>query len=135
MGCCAGVKAVSPTGMRWELGHFSLCESHLFLLFLGCVLGASPLPAAPAPDCPSAALKFCTEAISAIHRAGDMARGQLMPQNSQLSDALPRRCKGSLIPLGIKYSDTLSLAGDLTRKCSCCSHSVEMCLAHEKDQQ
>lgn len=106
-----------------------MCESHLFL---ECVLGASPLPAAPAPDCPSA-LKFHTEAISAIHRAGDMARGQLMPQSSQLSDALPRRCKGSLIPSGIRYSEA-SLAGDLTRKCSCCSYSVEMCLANEKDE-
>lgn len=106
-----------------------MCESHLFL---ECVLGASPLPAAPAPDCPSA-LKFHTEAISAIHRAGDVARGQLMPRSSQLSDALPCRCKGSLIPSGIRYSEA-SLAGDLTRKCSCCSYSVEMCLANEKDE-
>lgn len=130
MGCCTGGKGCVLHRQEVGLGHFSPCESHLFL---ECVLGAFPLPAPPAPDCLSAALKLCTEAVSAIHRAGDMARGQLMPQSSQLSDVLPCRCKGSLIPLGIRYSEA-SLAGDLTRKSSCCSHSVEMCLAHEKDE-
>lgn len=125
-----GVKAVSPTGRRWGLRHYSLGVKAIYL-FLQCVLGASPLPAAPAAACPSAAPKFHTEAVSAMHRAGDMARGQLMPRSSQLSDALPCRCKGSLIPLGIRYSEAC-LAGDLTRKSSCCSYSVEMCLANEK---
>lgn len=56
-----------------------------------------------------------------------------MPQSSQLGDALPCRCKGSLIPLGIRYSEAC-LAGDLTRKCRCFPYSVEMCLADEKDE-
>lgn len=37
-----------------------------------------------AADCPSAALDFYREAINDIHRAGDVAHGQLMAQNSKL---------------------------------------------------
>lgn len=44
-----------------------------------------------------------------------MARGQLMPQNSQISDALPSQCEVSLIPSGIRNSE-VSLVKDVTRK-------------------
>lgn len=93
--------------------HYSQIENHLLL---ECALGVSPLQATSAADRPSAALRFCREAINAVQRAWDMAGGQLMPPNSQLSDALPSRCRVSLIPLGIRYSE-VSLAGDVTRKC------------------
>ena len=123
MGYCTGVKAVSLISRRRGLRHYSQCESHLLL---ECALGASPLQAIPAADCPSAALHFCREAINAVQRAGDVAEGQLMPQNSQLSGALPSRCKVSLIPLGIRYSE-VSLARDVTRKCRVAALTMLKC--------
>lgn len=49
-----------------------------------------------------------------------------MPQNSQLSDALPSGCKVSLIPLGIRYSK-VSLARDVARKCRVVSLAMLKC--------
>ena len=123
MGYYTGVKAVSLISRRRGSRHYSQCESHLLL---ECALGASPLQSTPAADCPSAALHFCIEAINAIRRTGDMAGGQFMPQNSQLSDALPSRCKVSLIPLGIRYSE-VSWAWDVTKKCRVLALTVWKC--------